>query len=85
VANFRLAHLYMLRGSPRSAAFFTDQALQQADDLGAQHVKAQALAMRAELSIYQGDPQKALEDLNEAVAVASQVSSFWHRDDAVRG
>jgi separase len=76
VANFRLSQLYALRGTARSATFFADQAIQLADDLGAQHVKAQALALRAELSIYQGESQKALDDLNQAVTVASQVRVF---------
>ncbi|GJN89037.1 hypothetical protein Rhopal_002011-T1 [Rhodotorula paludigena] len=68
-AILRVASLHFVRGTPKSADFFAQQALDLAEDLASPRQMARALSLRADVRMHWGKMQDASGDLDRATAL----------------
>ena len=73
-AFLRVSHLYALRGTPKSAEHFAQQAIDLATDLGSSRALAKALNARAEVRMYAGNDVGSLKDLDLVSEILGTVS-----------
>ncbi|GAA5849620.1 hypothetical protein JCM8547_000513 [Rhodosporidiobolus lusitaniae] len=73
-ATLRVASLHFLRGTPKSADFYAQQALDLAEDLGSSRMMARALAVRADVRLHWGKFEEADADLDRMVRLVGTAS-----------
>ena len=69
----RVATLHSIRGTPKAAEYFAEQALSFADELGSSRLSARALVVRTEVRIHAGKLLEAEEDLSKISAILGPV------------
>lgn len=72
-AILRVASLHFVRGTPKSADFFAQQALDLAEDLASPRQMVRALSLRADVRMHWGKMQEAAGDLDRATALLGSV------------
>lgn len=76
-AMLRVATLHSIRGTPKSAEYYADQALGFADDVGSSRLSARALVARADVRVHVGNFDGADEDLGRIEGILGPVRDFW--------
>ena len=71
-----MATLHSIRGTPKAAEYYADQALSFAQDLGSIRLSARALVVRTEVRLHTGKFVEAEEDLSKIGAMLGPVGSF---------
>ncbi|KAL8280628.1 hypothetical protein RQP46_006951 [Phenoliferia psychrophenolica] len=71
----RIATLHSIRGTPKAAEYFAEQALSFAKDLGSSRLSARALGVRTEVRLHAGKFDEAKEDLEKISAILGPTSS----------
>lgn len=74
LATIRIASLYLLQGTPKSAEGHILQSIAFARDIGSSRLLAQALGVRAEIALQGGELEQAQADLNEMGQLLGEVS-----------
>ncbi|GAA6027635.1 hypothetical protein JCM8097_007957 [Rhodosporidiobolus ruineniae] len=74
-STLRVATLHFLRGTPKSAEFYAQQALDLAEDLGSSRMMARALALRTDVRLHWGRIGQAAEDLDVLDALVAKTTS----------
>jgi separase len=70
---FSLIHAYLLRGSPREALFFAEQAQSLAQSLNTPAMVSRALAKKGEVQLYQGQLEGSYADLIRAAELLQEI------------
>ena len=76
-ALLRVATLHSIRGNPKSAEHYTQQAIDFAQDLGSTRLFARALVVRAEIRLHAGNFADASSDLDLVDHVLGEVSPLF--------
>jgi hypothetical protein len=63
-ATLRVATLHCVRGIPKSAEYYAQQAVDFAKDLGSVRLQARAMLVRVEVLVHKGNTEAALSDLD---------------------
>lgn len=78
----RVAVMHFIRGTPKSADFFAQQAMELAEDVGSANTLARALLLRADVRLQWGKQEEATADLDRVSQLLRSVRSLHIADEA---
>ena len=69
----RVASLHSVRGIPKSAEYYAQQAIDFAKEFGSVRLQARAMLVRVQILVHKGNTQGALDDLEAICEILGAV------------